>query len=955
MKKFLVALFALLCTPAAAQNYLRDDGIFHSVVEGTTSGQVLVNSGGLLAGSTGVPITIGVTPISSGSNSKTLFNNSSFVGEYQPNVPAVMVCDGVTDNTFVIQTAWTLAAARSVNVWLNATGTGSCLFSQVVQPTPTGMGKGSFLTGPGASILKLVSTVTGTNCAITINVTYGVNAYLNGAFQGFTLQQSALNQTGRGICVNGVAQTIFKDVTVQYFDIGMYATDTILTSLLESRFYQNNTALSAAIVSSSAPNGWAIQNSHFVGNKQSTIILNNPGLVNIFNNEFESNGGLTSAFATIDVVEGAVSGGAVVGINVAGNYFEDNRGREVRLNKNGGLTNTIHSVNNNLFGRSTALLLGAVLIINDNASAFTTVNVGGNSFTDGIGGSFSWIAAQTPATTNYTFNCSVSNRNDNAAAMPVACRNSAANLAVISDSSNQYIGLSTVPVAALTNSATTVNGQTCMLGSTCTITAAATAVAIGTTTITSGTTGRILYDNAGVLGELPVGTGVATALSVNVGSAGAFVVFNGALGTPLSGVGTNLTALNASNISSGVLATARGGAGGVTGALKGDGSGQVSQAACADLSNGGVFCSGTDAANLTGTVASARLSGSYTGITGVGTLVAGATGAGFTVALATSTITGNLPIANAPSIATNTILGNATSGTATVTALAVGSCDTSTKAMQWTTNTGFGCNTAINAATLGGATFAAPGTIGGGTPGAITGTTITANTSISSPIHTSSGSHTFQSNGSTFAGLITTGQLWFIGPTSLTPAAGSQLTVSQNTGGTPATSAIGNILGQYIAADSAIGTITLDIFGNQGVFASRYSGGTQASKSATGGNTNTFSGAAQGWDTTAFVTGAAQEYITTATTWDTTHHGMAVRWRTTADTVSATLTERMRIGSGLMVGNTTDPGAGIVSATGGYVANGLAGITTVCTIAVGNVLTFTLGILTAKGGVAGCT
>lgn len=37
------------------------------------------------------------------------------------------------------------------------------------------------------------------------------------------------------------------------------------------------------------------------------------------------------------------------------------------------------------------------------------------------------------------------------------------------------------------------------------------------------------------------GTGVATALGINVGSAGAFVPFNGALGTPTSGVATNLT------------------------------------------------------------------------------------------------------------------------------------------------------------------------------------------------------------------------------------------------------------------------------------------------------------------------------------------------------------------------------------------------------------------------------
>lgn len=56
--------------------------------------------------------------------------------------------------------------------------------------------------------------------------------------------------------------------------------------------------------------------------------------------------------------------------------------------------------------------------------------------------------------------------------------------------------------SGLTNSSTTVNGQTCTLGSTCTITAAATGVSIGVTTIASGTSNGLLYNNAGVLGNL---------------------------------------------------------------------------------------------------------------------------------------------------------------------------------------------------------------------------------------------------------------------------------------------------------------------------------------------------------------------------------------------------------------------------------------------------------------------
>lgn len=60
-----------------------------------------------------------------------------------------------------------------------------------------------------------------------------------------------------------------------------------------------------------------------------------------------------------------------------------------------------------------------------------------------------------------------------------------------------------------------------------------------------------------------LGTGVSTALGVNVGSAGAFVTFNGALGTPSSGTATNLTGLPISTGVSGLgtgVATALGNA-----------------------------------------------------------------------------------------------------------------------------------------------------------------------------------------------------------------------------------------------------------------------------------------------------------------------------------------------------------------------------------------------------------
>lgn len=100
----------------------------------------------------------------------------------------------------------------------------------------------------------------------------------------------------------------------------------------------------------------------------------------------------------------------------------------------------------------------------------------------------------------------------------------------------------TVNVSGLGAKAITKNGSTALVSG----------------DIPSGALISIIYDgtqfqlvalNVNQLASITgLGTGVSTALAVNVGSAGAFTTFNGALGTPSSGTLTNCTGLPAASI-----------------------------------------------------------------------------------------------------------------------------------------------------------------------------------------------------------------------------------------------------------------------------------------------------------------------------------------------------------------------------------------------------------------------
>ncbi|QQS44671.1 tail fiber domain-containing protein [Candidatus Roizmanbacteria bacterium] len=123
-------------------------------------------------------------------------------------------------------------------------------------------------------------------------------------------------------------------------------------------------------------------------------------------------------------------------------------------------------------------------------------------------------------------------------------------------------------------------------------------------------------------GALVFGTS-PTLTTPNIGAAtGTSLNVTGAItsGGVVTGTGSGLTGLNASNLSSGTVPDAR-----ITGAYTGltnlTGSGT---ATFASFSGNGSALTNLNATNLSsGTVASARISGSYTGITGLGTIATG--------------------------------------------------------------------------------------------------------------------------------------------------------------------------------------------------------------------------------------------------------------------------------------------------------------------------------------------
>lgn len=108
-------------------------------------------------------------------------------------------------------------------------------------------------------------------------------------------------------------------------------------------------------------------------------------------------------------------------------------------------------------------------------------------------------------------------------------------------------------------------------------------------------------------------------------------------------------------------------------------------------------------ATAAGTCTTATLASAQFANQGTTTTVLHGNAAGnptFSAVSLTADVSGDLPFSSFVQGATNTVVANATAGTADFAAFAMPSCSTAASALIWTTNTGFGCNTSITAAAV---------------------------------------------------------------------------------------------------------------------------------------------------------------------------------------------------------------------------------------------------------------
>lgn len=316
-------------------------------------------------------------------------------------------CDGVTDDTSTIQTAWDAAAGANQDLLLSGVGIGICKFSSITAPTPTNgeFGNRSALIGAADGSTELLSTVTGSSCAITYSATYGVNSDFNINNRDFMLVGQG-STVGKGICLTSVTKMAFQNVWFTNFDFDIYAVDSIRINLIRPTFQNSTYGAWANIASNSNPNAWVFIDPNVWNITNYGIFFYNPTQVNIIGGDYEGNG-IGNAYASSIYIEGNPIDGTS-GLNLTGGYFSSNFGQaDITIDNVSQAYNGVHTINGAEFQRiSSSIYVASNIALENTGSGITTLNIKGNGFqgfnTYSPSSSRPYITESAPTSTNYT-------------------------------------------------------------------------------------------------------------------------------------------------------------------------------------------------------------------------------------------------------------------------------------------------------------------------------------------------------------------------------------------------------------------------------------------------------------------------------------------------------------------------------------------------------------------------
>lgn len=348
--------------------------------------------------------------------------NTRFVHNLIPTTPPVPYiwigaapynakCDGTTDDTAAIQQAWTDAGAANKNVYLGGVGAGTCKITSLVMPNPTAGDNGNrpALVGSSEGDTVLLSTVTGSSCAVTLNASdYGVNSSLNNTYRDFTIKGT--NFAGNGLCLDKITRLTLSNVTLTTFSNGIFAQDTINVTCIACKFSGfASTAVDAVRVSNTYPNAWVFVAPILSFATNYGFIFDHPTDLNILGGDYENNNINGTAGSAVIFISGNPKEGSK-GLNLSGGYFSANDGvADIFIDDGGLATPGVHSINAVELDRADGVqFTDHNIFLNNTGTGVTTLNIRGNGF-QGFNAyvpdpARTYVAQLNPTATNFIIN-----------------------------------------------------------------------------------------------------------------------------------------------------------------------------------------------------------------------------------------------------------------------------------------------------------------------------------------------------------------------------------------------------------------------------------------------------------------------------------------------------------------------------------------------------------------------